>query len=187
MLSKRMVICSVCSVLFVIGFLCGIAVVGGVRASDNPDPGSTPYILPDAVSQQAFPDSGKIEYKYLFMEGKYEEVGGQIADESGFTIFNRNPQDVITLGPIIVLGPEGILSAVHVYRDHKGSDMMPLSSLSFKMSDTGVDPKDPAVRPGSFLVILSWVGKADDLHVLGQATRCNSSGEATCSRGLDSF
>jgi hypothetical protein len=182
-----MVIVSVCSILFAFGFLCGIFVVGGVRASDTPDPDSGPYTLPDPIEQVAFKEEEKMEFKYLFLEGKYEEVGGQITDESSFIIINRNAQDIVTLGPIVVLGPEGILSPVHVYRDHNRAELVPLSSLSFDMSDTGVDPKDPVGRPGSFLVIVSWLGEADDLHVLGQTVRCDSGGQATCARGLDSF
>jgi hypothetical protein len=84
-----MVICSVCSVLFAMGFLCGIAVVGGVFASDDPNPGAEPYTLPDVVVDQAFNPDTKLEYKFLFLEGKYEEVGGQIVAESSFTIFNK--------------------------------------------------------------------------------------------------
>jgi hypothetical protein len=181
-----MVIFSACSFLFALGFLCGIVVIGGVKASDSPDPGASP-IVPDPVKQKAFPDAGKLEYKFLFVEGKYEETGGQITEESSFTIINKNAQDVLTIGPIAVLGPEGILSPVHVYRDVRGTDLLPLSSLTFDMSDTGVDPKDPVGRPGSFLVIVSWIGEADGLHVLGQTVRCDSGGQATCARGLDSF
>jgi hypothetical protein len=83
---------------------------------------------------------------------------------TSFTIFNVNPNQVITLGRVFIFEPDG---TPHLWSGIQNVPIPSFGSTGFNMWETGL-AKLPETEKGAFVVGITWDGQPGDIRITSQ-------------------